>query len=255
MGIRRSHSLLALLLFAAGVCAQTTTVNAAASSSLAELNAANRILTDWGGLNVYGSDDSEIPAPKPGENRVVFIGDTLTANWGKGKTPFFPGKPYFNRGIASQVTPQMLVRFRQDVIDLNPKVVVIEGGLNDIGMVMGPGSEGTISSYILSMIDLAKVHGIKVVIASLTPVCDCYNTQTRLRPVGKIAAINGTLRDIVQHTGSVYLNYYSVLVDTAAGTRQMKKELTDNGIDPNDAGYALMAPLAEKAIADVLAGK
>jgi lysophospholipase L1-like esterase len=149
----------------------------------------------------------------------------------------------------------MLVRFRQDVVALEPKVVVIQGGLGDIGMVMGPGSEGTISDHLHSMIDIAKAHGIKVVIASLTPVCDCYNQQTRLRPVGKIAAINGTLRDIAAETGSVYLNYYSVLVDTAAGTRQMKKELTDNGVDPNDAGYALMAPLAEKAIADALASK
>jgi lysophospholipase L1-like esterase len=240
-----------LVLLGSCLWAQAPTVE----SLTAELNADRRKLVDWGGLLVYGSDDSEIPAPKPGENRVVFIGDTLTANWGKGKTPFFPGKPYFNRGIASQITPQMLVRFRQDVVDLSPKVVIIQGGLNDIGMVMGPGSEGTISEHLLSMIDLAKAHGIKVVIASLTPVCDCYNTQTRLRPVGKIAAINGTLRDIAQQTGSVYLNYYSVLVDTAAGTRQMRKDLTDNGIDPNDAGYALMAPLTEKAIADALAMK
>ena len=149
----------------------------------------------------------------------------------------------------------MLVRFRQDVIDLQPKVVVIEGGFNDIGMVMGPGSEGTISDNLVTMIELAKLHGIKVVIASLTPVCDCYDTQTRLRPVGKIAAINATLRDLAKSTGSVYLNYYSVLVDTAAGTRQMKKELTGDGVNPNDAAYALMAPLADKAIADALATK
>ena len=233
------------------MCAQTPAPTF--DSLTTELNAARKKLIDWGGLIVYGSDDSEIAAPKPGENRVVFIGDSLTANWGKGKTPFFAGKPYFNRGIASQITPQMLVRFRQDVVDLNPKVVVIEGGFNDIGMVMGPGSEGTISEALHSMIDLAKVHGIKVVIASLTPVCDCNSTQTRLRPVGKIAAINGTLRDIAKETDSVYLNYYSVLVDTAAGTRQMKKDLTNNGIDPNDAAYELMAPLAEKAINDALA--
>jgi lysophospholipase L1-like esterase len=243
----------ALLLLGTSIYAQEPAPTIQSLTS--ELNAARKKLIDWGGLNVYGSDDSEIHAPKPGENRVVFIGDSLTANWGKGKTPFFPGKPYFNRGIASQITPQMLVRFRQDVVDLNPKVVVIQGGLNDIGMVMGPGSEGTISEHLLSMIDIAKAHGIKVVIASLTPVCDCYNTQTRLRPVGKIAAINGTLRDIVKDTNSVFLNYYSVLVDTAAGTRQMKKELTNNGIDPNDAAYELMAPLAEKAIADALASK
>ena len=238
-----------------GTCAWAQAPAPTIESLTAELNAARKKLVDWGGLTVYGSDNTEIPAPKPGENRVVFIGASVTANWGKGKTPFFPGKPWFNRGIASQTTPQMLVRFRQDVVALEPKVVVIQGGLGDIGMVMGPGSEGTISDHLHSMIDIAKAHGIKVVIASLTPVCDCYGSQTRLRPVGKIAAINGTLRDIAAETGSVYLNYYSVLVDTAAGTRQMKKELTDNGVDPNDAGYALMAPLAEKAIADALASK
>lgn len=245
-------TLAGLLLLGSCIWAQAP---ATAPSVAAELDAARKKLIDWGGLNVYGSDDTEIAPPKAGENRVVFIGDNITANWGKGKTPFFPGKPYFNRGVANQITPQMLVRFRQDVIGLAPKVVVIQGGLNDIGMVMGPGSEGTISEYLQSMIDLAKVHGIKVVIASLTPICDCYQKETRRRPVGKIAAINGTLRDIAKETGSIYLNYYSVLVDTEAGTRQMKKSLTDNGVDPNDAGYALMAPLAEKAIADALAAK
>lgn len=248
------RTLSALLLFAGVLCAQAPPPTV--ESLTAELAAARRVLVDWGGLTVYGSDNTEIPDPKPGENRVVFIGDTLTANWGKGKTPFFPGKPYLNRGIKSQITPQMLVRFRQDVVSLSPKVVVIQGGLNDIGMVMGPGSEGTISDALHSMIDIAKAHNIKVVLASLTPVCDCYNSsQTRIRPVGKIAAINGTLRDIATETGAVYLNYYSVLVDTAAGTRQLKKELTDDGVNPNDAGYALMAPLAEKAIADALAAK
>lgn len=240
-----------LALFGSSLWAQEPTIE----SLTKELNAARKKLIDWGGLNVFGSDDSEIPAPKPGENRVVFLGDTLTANWGKGKAPFFPGKPYFNRGIHLQTTPQMLVRFRQDVIELQPKVVVIEGGLDDIGMVMGPGSEGTISDNLKTMIELSKYHGIKVVIASLPPVCDCYDTQTRLRPVGKIAAINATLRGLAKDTGSVYLNYYSVLVDTEAGNRQMKKTLTNNGIDPNDAAYALMAPLAEQAISDALASK
>ena len=249
------------VVLAGTLCAQTPAppiVHDAAptiDSLTTQLAAARRKLVDWGGLNFYGSEDTEIPAPKPGENRVVFIGDSITANWGKGKTPFFPGKPYINRGIPLQVTPQMLVRFRQDVIDLQPKVVVIQTGLSDIGMVMGPGSEGTIQEHLLSMIDLAKAHGIKVVLASLTPICNCYHQETTLRPVGKIAAINGTMRDIVKDTGSIYLNYYSVLVDTPAGTRQLKKELTDDGLGPNDAGYALMAPLAEKAIADALASK
>jgi lysophospholipase L1-like esterase len=244
----------ALLLLGTFAYAQAPASNA--PSVQEQLNAARRKLMDWGGLNAYGSDDTEIAPPKAGENRVVFIGDTFTEDWGKGKTPFFPGKPYFNRGIADQTTPQMLVRFRQDVVSLQPKVVIIQGGLNDIGMVMGPGSEGTISDALHSMIDIAHAHNIKTVIASLNPVCNAYGIeQTRIRPVGKIAAINGTLRDIAKETNSIYLNYYSVLVDTAAGTRQMKKELTSNCVDPNDAGYALMAPLAEKAIEDALALK
>lgn len=249
--MKRFAGLVSVALLGSSLWAQAPTLG----TVTAELNAARKVLVDWGGMNVFGSDDSEIPAPKPGENRVVFLGDTITANWGKGKTPFFPGKPYFNRGIALQTTPQMLVRFRQDVVELQPKVVVIEGGFYDIGMVMGPGSEGTIADNLMTMIDIAKAHGIKVVIASLTPVCNCYNQETRLRPVGKIAAINGTLKGLAKDTGSVYLNYYSVLVDTAGGLRQMKKELTDDGVTPNDAGYALMAPLAEQAIAEALAAK
>ena len=241
-----------LALLGSFLWAQEASETPTVESLTKELNAARKKLVDWGGLNVYGSEDAEVHPPKPGENRVVFLGDTLTANWGKGKEPFFAGKPYLNRGIPLQTTPQMLVRFRQDVIDLKPKVVVIEGGFDDIGMVMGPGSEGTITDNLTTMIELAKLHGIKVVIASMPPVCDCYHTETRLRPVGKIAAINATLRGLAKDTGSVYLNYYSVLVDTAAGNRQMKKAVTDDGINPNDAGYALMAPLAEQAIADAL---
>ena len=122
--MRRLASVPFVALFAALLYSQTQDADPISP----ELKTDRKILADWAGLNVYGSDDSEIPAPKPGENRVVFIGDTLTANWGKGKTPFFPGKPWFNRGIANQVTPQMLVRFRQDVVDLQPKVVVIQEG-------------------------------------------------------------------------------------------------------------------------------
>ena len=222
-----------------------------------QLRQAAALINDFGNTRRYAAENAAVKPPAAGEQRVVFMGDSITDNMHNAQRfgPFFPGKPYFNRGIALQTTPQMLVRFRQDVIDLQPKVVVIEGGFNDIGMVMGPGSEGTISDNLVTMIELAKLHGIKVVIASLTPVCDCYDTQTRLRPVGKIAAINATLRDLAKSTGSVYLNYYSVLVDTAAGTRQMKKELTGDGVNPNDAAYALMAPLADKAIADALATK
>jgi lysophospholipase L1-like esterase len=206
--------------------------------------------SDWAGLNVYGSDDAEVRPPGPDEQRAVFIGDDIVANWGKNGGSFFPGHAFFNRGIPGQTTPQMLVRFRQDVVALRPKVVVIEGGLNDIGGVMGPGTEGTISENLASMIDIARAHRIRIVIASLSPVCDCVINETGRRSPGRIAAINGTLREMAQQTGSIYLNYYSVLVEPR--TRQMKRELTDDGFLPNAAGYALMTPLAEKAVSDAL---
>lgn len=203
--------------------------------------------TDWAGLNVFGSDDAEIRPPAPNEQRVVLLGDDVMAS-----APF-SNRGYINRGIAGQTTPQMLVRFRQDVIALNPKVVLIEGGLNDIGGVAGPGTGGTITENLASMIDLAKAHGIRVVIASLSPVCDCITNQTGRRSVGRIAAINRDLQDFARQTGSVYLNYYAALVEPR--TRQMKKEFTTDGFLPNARGYAVMAPLVEKAIAEAFATK
>jgi lysophospholipase L1-like esterase len=202
---------------------------------------------DWAGLNVYGSDDSELAPPSPNEQRVVFMGDDVMAN------AVHHNRAYINRSIAGQTTPQMLVRFRQDVIALHPKVVVIEGGLNDIAGLTGPGTEGTIIENLASMIDIAKAHGIRVVIASLSPVCDCVTNETGRRSVGRIASINRALQEFARDTGSVYLNYYSVLVEPR--TRQMKKELTNDGFLPNAAGYALMAPLVEKAITDALPPK
>jgi lysophospholipase L1-like esterase len=202
---------------------------------------------DWAGLNVYGSDDSELAPPSPNEQRVVFMGDDVMAN------AVLHNRAYINRSIAGQTTPQMLVRFRQDVIALHPKVVVIEGGLNDIAGLTGPGTEGTIIENLASMIDIAKAHGIRVVIASLSPVCDCVTNETGRRSVGRIASINRALQNFARETGSVYLNYYSVLVDPR--TRQMKRELTNDGFLPNAAGYAFMAPLVEKAIADALPPK
>lgn len=204
-------------------------------------------VTDWAGLNVFGSDDAEIRPPAPNEQRVVLLGDDVMAN-----APFHKAG-YINRGIAGQTTPQMLVRFRQDVIALHPKVVVIEGGLNDIGGVAGPGTEGTITENLTTMIELAKVHGIRVVIASLSPVCDCVTNQTGRRSVGRIAAINHGLQDFARGMGAVYLNYYTTLVEPR--TRQMKREFTTDGFLPNAAGYAVIAPLLEKAIAEALAAK
>ncbi|MCC7154752.1 MAG: SGNH/GDSL hydrolase family protein [Bryobacterales bacterium] len=215
-----------------------------------ENEAYRRILLDWGGLTRYGSDDTEVKL-RPGESRVVFLGDEITENWGTGSAKFFLGKPYFNRGIARQTTAQMLVRFRQDVIGLKPKVVVIQAGTNDIASVMGPSSEGTMAENFMSMVELAKYNGVAVVLSSVTPVCDCYRNLSRQRPVGKILGINRWLKDYAAHSGSAYLDYYSVLVEG----RSMNRELTADGLIPNDAGYEKMAPLAERAIAAALAPK
>lgn len=216
----------------------------------AELEAENarylRLLSDWGQLVKYGSDNAELRAPKPGENRVVFFGDEIFEKW----EGFFPGKPhYLNRGITHQATPQMLVRFRQDVIGLKPKVVVILGGANDFAGYAGPATEGTISENFETMVELAKLHGIRVVLVSVTPICDCYALLSQRRPPGRILGLNGWLKGFARRSGSVYADVYAVL----GQGRNMRKELTVDGLIPNAAGYALMAPVIEKAIEEALA--
>jgi lysophospholipase L1-like esterase len=243
-------ALLLVMAFAYGARAQQpddSTPNAALEK---ELDAYRRILLDWGGLTYYGSEDSELEL-NPNPDRVVFLGDEITEDWGESEAGFFPGKPYVNRGIRRQTTAQMLVRFRQDVVDLKPKAVIIQAGTNDIASVMGPSTEGTMSEHFMSMVELAKLHGIRVVLASVTPVCDCGQPRTKRRPPGKIISLNHWLKDYAAQSGSVYLDYYSVL----AQGRLMNKELTSDGLIPNAAGYRLMAPLAEKAIEQAVSHK
>lgn len=205
-------------------------------------------LRDWAGLTRYGSENADLPEPSPSEDRVVFMGDQVTEAWGPTTGRFFPGKSYVNRGIGGQTTAQMLVRFRQDVVALEPKVVVIQGGSNDIASLVAPGTEAMVLDNIRSMTEIAKANGIRVVIASITPVCDCVTDQTTARPQGKLIGLNGALRDHATESGSVFLNYYAALV---AG-RDFRAELTSDGLLPNGAGYAVMAPLAEQAIARAL---
>jgi acyl-CoA thioesterase I len=219
----------------------------APSASVAELEQRlatyRRLLSDWGGLTRYGSEDSELKPPAPGEHRVVFIGDQITETWGGG-AQFFPGKPYLNRGIAGQTSPQMLVRFRQDVVALKPAVVIIQAGTNDIAGMTGPGTRGTWSDYMMSMAELAKINGIRVVLASITPVCDCSTSQTERRPQAKIADWNEWLASYANSSGAIYLDYYSAL----SNGRNFRADLTADGLLPNAAGYAVMAPLAQQAI-------
>jgi lysophospholipase L1-like esterase len=241
----------AVVLFA-GALASGQTPGAGSCAELErEANAQRRLLNDWAGLVRYGSDNAEVKL-RPDENRVVFLGDEITERWGTGSEKFFPGKPYFNRGIEHQTTPQMLVRFRQDVISLKPKVVVILAGSNDLGGLAGPITQNVAAENFMSMAELAKANGIRVVLASVTPVCNCtgQNWPAR-RTTGKILGMNEWLKTYAAEIGAVYLDYYAALVQG----RAMNKNLTVDGLVPNDEGYRVMASLAEKAISTALAGK
>jgi lysophospholipase L1-like esterase len=213
-----------------------------------QLAAERRTLRDFGGLTRYGSDDSEVPSPVAGEDRVVFLGDQITEFWGRSPA-FFGGKRWLNRGIAGQTTDQMLVRFRQDVISLHPKAVVILAGLNDIAGLHGSATEEMIVDNLTSMTELAQANGIRAVLASVTPVCDCFKKSTeRQRWQERINEVNDLLRKYSARMGAVYLDYYSAMADG----ENLKMNLTADGVLPNAAGYGIMAGLAEKAIAEAL---
>ncbi len=249
----KCHYLAAIALFlpVTGIHAQTTAEADRVQVLERQLAAQKRLLYDWGGLLKYGSDNTELPPPAPGEHRVVFLGDQITESWGKGSAPFFPGKPYLNRGISGQTSSQLLVRFRQDVIDLHAKVVIILIGTNDIAGVHGPTTEEMVVDNLMTMSELASAHRIRVVLASVLPVCDCFvKSMARERWEGRISELNDEIKAYAKKNGLVYLDYYSAMANS--GALEMKRELTSDGIVPNDAGYLTMAPLAEKAIANAL---
>ncbi len=241
-----------ILLLGSVAGAQAVRQSPSCAASIAALEqrveAQRQLLWDWAGLIRFGSENTEVPKPKPSETRVVFLGDEILENWGQGATPFFPGKPYFNRGIKGQTTPQMLVRFRQDVIKLQPKVVVLMAGTNDVASVNSPITQQMTAENVTSMVELAKANNIRVVLASITPICDCYTKRSALRPFGKIIGVNNWLKDYAAESGSVYLDFYAAL----GQGRNLKKEFTSDGVLLNDAAYAVMGPLAEAAIAQAL---
>jgi len=212
-------------------------------------DAAQKRLQDWPQLGRYRADNAKVAAPAVDENRVVFMGDSITDGWGRGRGKFFPGKPYINRGIGGQTTPQMLIRFYPDVIALHPKVVVILAGTNDIAGNTGPSTLEMIEDNLMAMADLATAHGIKVVLSSVMPVCDYIRPQTERRPPEKIIALNTWIKGYAEKHGFVYLDYYTPMLDDK---ERLQKEITVDGLHPNDAGYEIMGPLAEKAIAQAL---
>jgi lysophospholipase L1-like esterase len=210
---------------------------------------------DFGELKRYREADAALAPPAAGENRVVFIGDSITDYW---KLPdYFPGKPYviINRGIDGQTTTQMLVRFRQDVINLDPAVLVVLAGTNDVAGVTGRTRNEDIESNYASMAELARLHHVRVVFASLLPANN-YSEDAKesyaARPPERILALNQWLKDYCAKNAFVYLDYFSALVDDKG---MMKRDLSEDGLHPNAAGYKIMAPLAEKAIARAPAGK
>jgi acyl-CoA thioesterase I len=255
----RSFSLCAFWLLILSVCAlpQHTAPAPAAipGTGFAGLDQyrASRIAVftdDFGQLGRYRTPNAALGAPAAGENRVVFFGDSITDLWKLEDS--FPGKPYLNRGIGGQTTPQMLVRFRQDVIDLQPKVVVILAGTNDIAGNSGPMRDQDIEANFASFAELARAHGIRVVYSSILPVHN-YSERSRdffaQRPPTRILALNNWLKDYCATNNLVYLDYFSALVDDKG---MMKKDLADDGLHPNAAGYKIMVPLAEAAIQKVL---
>jgi lysophospholipase L1-like esterase len=205
---------------------------------------------EWAYLSKYRDADARLGAPGPAEKRVVFLGDSITQAWGDTDAKFFSGRPYINRGISGQTTSQMLVRFRQDVIGLKPAVVVILGGTNDIAENGGQTTVEAIEENLQSMVELAQLHGIRVVLSSVLPTLD-YPWRPGLQPADKIASLNRWMGDFCIRNQLVYLDYYSRMVDA---NRSMRPELSNDGVHPTGAGYSIMEPLAEEAIGKAISG-
>jgi lysophospholipase L1-like esterase len=207
-------------------------------------------MNDYGQLARYRDANAALKPPAAGENRIVFFGDSITDGWKL--ADYFPGKPYVNRGISGQTTPQMLVRFREDVLDLQPKAVVILAGTNDIAGNTGPMTLEQIEANYTSLAELAAANHVKVIYSSVLPVNN-YTAEAQEffadRPPAKILELNRWLKNYCADHGCVYLDYFSAMVDDKG---LLKKDLADDGLHPNVAGYKVMSPLAEAAIAEAV---
>ena len=208
----------------------------------------NQSQQDWAQLQRYRQANAELRPAKPGERRVIFYGNSITEGWARHFSEMFPGKPYIGRGIGGQTTPQMLVRFRQDVIALKPRVVVILAGTNDIAGNTGSSTLEMIEDNLASMAELATSNGIKVVLSSVLPVYD-YSWRPGLQPAPKIVALNQWIKTYAGRRGLVYLDFHTAMADERQG---MRADLSPDGVHPSAAGYRLMAPLAERAIRKAL---
>jgi len=241
--------------------AQSPTPSPSSTDPCAEITTratrAEARLRDWPALARYREANITTAPPGKDQQRVVFMGDSITDSWDDPKYGgFFPGKPYFDRGISGQTTPQMLIRFRPDVIALQPKVVVILAGTNDIAGNTGPMTLAAIEDNLTSMFELAHANGIRVVLASLLPISDYEKNKdgqpivrSKQRPPEQITSLNVWIKQYAAAHGGIYLDYYSAMADDKGF---LKEELSEDGLHPNQRGYDVMAPLAEQAIASAL---
>ena len=203
---------------------------------------------DWANLTRFQAKNEALGTPAKGEKRVVFMGNSITEGWINTCPEFFEGRPYINRGIGGQTTPQMLIRFRQDVINLHPKVVVILAGTNDIAGNTGPSTLEMIEDNLASMAEIAHANGIKVILCSVLPAYD-YPWRKGMEPNVKIPELNKWIKNYAEKNKFIYLDYFSAMVDEKNG---MQADLSGDGVHPNKKGYEIMQPMVEKAIAKAL---
>ena len=204
---------------------------------------------DWPNLTRYKIKNFDLPAPQENEKRVVFMGDSITEEWSKLYPSYFENRSYINRGIGGQTTPQMLIRFKQDVVDLMPTVVVILAGTNDIAGNTGPSNVKMITDNIFSMATIATANDIQVVLSSVLPVFRYEWSPEIVDPPSTIDAVNECLKEFSESNGFYYLDYFSEMVDNRNG---LKKEFTPDGVHPNEKGYELMSAIAEKKLKSIL---
>ena len=205
--------------------------------------------SDWANLGYYEKRNRELGLPDENEKRIVFMGDSITEEWGNLYPEFFSGNYYINRGIGGQTTPQMLIRFKPDAIDLNPHAIIILAGTNDIAGNTGPSTVKMITDNIFSMAELAIAYEIKVVLSSILPVYQYPWVDDVLDPPSSIDSINSKIKEYVENKGLVYLDYYSSMVDDRKG---LKLDFTGDGVHPNEAGYRVMSAIAGEIISQVL---
>ena len=208
----------------------------------------NSIAQDWPNLGRFQKENATLETPEKGEHRIVFMGNSITELWSITSPTFFTNTSFVNRGISGQTTPQMLIRFRQDVIQLNPSVVVLLAGINDIAENTGPITIDAIAGNIISMIELAEANNVKVILCSVLPASE-FHWSPEIKPAEKVIQLNALLESYALKNEIVYVDYFKKMVNDSIG---LKKALGDDGVHPNKAGYKIMEPLIEEGIAKVL---